>query len=166
MEVRTILPTDGFIACGMIKSGDGKTVTVAASGSGGHLYRLDTTTDTLADAGTLGAVDWHSFNLRRDGKVGLGTVPGGDELRVVDLEGPQARTLARVALDPTPGVGNDQPDAVDVTDQTVYVSLRKSGKLAIVDANRLTVRYDPPASRYARDSASVVAPGTLSSRSG
>jgi hypothetical protein len=141
MEVRTILPTDGFIACGMIKSRDGKTVTVAANGGGGHLYRLDTTTDTLADGEALGAVDWHSFNLRRDGKVGFGTVPGGDELRVIDLEGPRVRTLARLALDPTPGIGNDQPDALDVTDQAVYVSLRKSGKLAIVDANGLTVRY-------------------------
>jgi hypothetical protein len=61
--------------------------------------------------------------------VGFGTVPGGDELRVIDLEEPRARTLARLALDPTPGTGNDQPDALDVTDQTVYVSLRKSGKL-------------------------------------
>jgi hypothetical protein len=73
--------------------------------------------------------------------VGFGTVPGGDELRVIDLEGLRVRTLARLALDPTPGIGNDQPDALDVTDQAVYVSLRKSGKLAIVDPNGLTVRY-------------------------
>jgi hypothetical protein len=131
MEVRAILPTDGFIACGMIKSRDGRTVTIAASGCGGHLYRLDTTTDTLTDGGALGAVDWHSFNLRGDGKVGFGTVPGGDELRIIDLEEPRARTLARLALDPTPGIGG----------QTVYVSLRKSGKLVIVDAHRRTVRY-------------------------
>jgi DNA-binding beta-propeller fold protein YncE len=47
--------TDGFVACGMIKSKRGRIVTVASSGGGGHLYRLDTTTDTLVDAGTLGA---------------------------------------------------------------------------------------------------------------
>ncbi|MCA1623629.1 MAG: hypothetical protein LC778_07470, partial [Acidobacteria bacterium] len=40
--------TDGFVACGMIKSSNGKTVTIASTGGGGHIYRLDTTTDTLS----------------------------------------------------------------------------------------------------------------------
>ena len=37
------LPTDGFVACGMIKVPDSDEVVLAASGGGGHVYSLDTT---------------------------------------------------------------------------------------------------------------------------
>jgi len=147
MTLLRTIPTDGFIACGMIKSHDGNTIFVAYSGSGGHLYLLDTTTDTLIDTGhTLGAGSWHSFNISPNERVGYGTSPGVDRLQIIDL---QAGTATPFFLDPTPGVGNDQPDAVAVQGTNVYVTLRMSGKLAVIDAQQLTVSYidlAPPSS--------------------
>jgi DNA-binding beta-propeller fold protein YncE len=148
MGLVDVLPTDGFLACGMVKSRDGATVTLAASGGGGHIYRLDTATETLSDAGVLGAADWHSFNVSPDERTGFGTSPGSDELVVIDLTGATASTIVTLALDPTPDRGNDQPDAIAVRGDTIYVSLRASGKLAIVDANQRTATYldvSPPA---------------------
>jgi hypothetical protein len=139
MTLLGTLETDGFVACGMIKSRDGRTVTIASSGGGGHVYRLDTTNDTLSDAGTLGAADWHSFNMSESEKTGFGSSPHSDELIFCDLKGPTAQKLATLALDPTPGVGNDQPDAIAVRGNKVYVSLRASGKLAIVKAKQQSV---------------------------
>jgi DNA-binding beta-propeller fold protein YncE len=132
MTIIGTLATDGFVACGMIKSKKGGLVTVASSGGGGHLYRLDTATDLLTDAGTLGAADWHSFAMSRNEKVGFGSSPHSDELVLADLSGEVASPLAILALDPTPGLGNDQPDALAVHGDTVYVSLRASGKVAVV----------------------------------
>jgi DNA-binding beta-propeller fold protein YncE len=142
------LDTDGFVACGMIKSKRGRIVTVASSGGGGHIYRLDTATDTLADAGTLGAADWHSFNMSPNEKVGFGTSSGSDEIMLADLTGPLASAIAALRLDPTPGIGNDQPDALSVRGNTLFVSLRASGQLAIVNVNQQTatfVQLSPPA---------------------
>ena len=93
--------TDGFVACGMIKSKRGRIVTVASSGGGGHIYRLDTTTDTLVEAGTLGATDWHSFNMSPNEKVGFGTSPDSDEIVLADLTSSVARPIAALKLDPT-----------------------------------------------------------------
>ncbi len=139
MTLLGTIPTDGFIACGMIKSHDGNTVFIASGGSGGHLYLLDTTSDTLIDTGhTLGAGSWHSFNISPNERVGYGTSPGVDQLQIIDL---QAGTATPFFLDPTPGVGNDQPDAVAVQGTNVYVTLRMSGKLAVIDAQKLTVSY-------------------------
>ena len=139
MTLLRTIPTDGFIACGMIKSHDGNTVFIASSGSGGHLYLLDTTTDTLIDTGhTIGAGSWHSFNISPNERVGYGTSPGVDRLQIIDL---QAGTATPFSLDPTPGIGNDQPDAVAVQGNNVYVTLRMSGKLAVIDAQQLTVSY-------------------------
>ena len=39
-------------------SPDGKSVIIASSGGGGHIYRLDTASDRLDDLGALGASDW------------------------------------------------------------------------------------------------------------
>jgi sugar lactone lactonase YvrE len=142
------LDTDGFVACGMIKSKRGRIVTVASSGGGGHIYRLDTTTDTLVDADTLGAADWHSFNMSPNEKVGFGTSSGSDEIILADLTGPLASAIAALRLDPTPGIGNDQPDALSVRGNTLFVSLRASGQLAIVKVNQQTatfVQLSPPA---------------------
>jgi hypothetical protein len=137
------------VACGMVKSHDGGTITVAAGGSsGGHFYRLDTATDALSDAGIVGAADWHSFNISPNEKVGFGSSPRTDQLFLIDLEGPTVATLAGLALDPTPDLGNDQPDAIAVRGDTVFVSLRASGKLAVVQASQRTVTYldiSPPA---------------------
>ncbi|MGH7311129.1 MAG: YncE family protein, partial [Candidatus Rokuibacteriota bacterium] len=151
MTVLNVLSTDGFVACGMVKSRDGKTVIVAASGGGGHFYRLDTASDTLTDAGTVGAADWHSLALSEDEQTGFATSPGSDELQVIDLREPVVRKLPPIVLDPTPGTGNDQPDAMAVKGKTVFVTLRASGKLAIVDVERRTVTY--------RDLAAPVPPG-------
>ncbi len=139
MTLLGTIPTDGFIACGMIKSHDGNTVFIASSGSGGHLYLLDTTSDTLIDTGhTLGAGSWHSFNISPNERVGYGTSPGVDQLQIIDL---QQGTATPFFLDPTPGTGNDQPDAIAVQGNNVYVTLRMSGKLAVIDAQQLTVSY-------------------------
>ena len=141
MTVLGTLDTDGFVACGMIKSRNGKTVTIASSGGGGHVYRLDTTTDTLSDAGTLGAADWHSLNISSNQQIGFGTSPHSDELILADLTQPTVTNLGSIKLDPTPGIGNDQPDALSVRGNRVYVSLRESGKLAIVRVEQQTVSY-------------------------
>jgi hypothetical protein len=135
--------TDGFVACGMIKSKRGRIVTVASSGGGGHIYRLDTTTDTLTDAGTLGAADWHSFNMSPNEKVGFGTSPHSEEIILADLTGPVARPIGALQLDPTPGIGNDEPDALSVHGNTLFVSLRASGQLAIVNVNQQTTTFLP-----------------------
>jgi len=72
------LATDGFVACGMIKpSEDADHAVVASSGGGGHIYTLDMTNDTLVDRGTLGAADWHSFNMTADETLGFGSSPRG-----------------------------------------------------------------------------------------
>ena len=142
------LDTDGFVACGMIKSKRGRIVTVASSGGGGHIYRLDTTTDTLVDAGTLGAADWHSFNMSPNEKIGFGTSPHSDQIIVADLRGPVASPIAAVPLDPTLGIGNDEPDALSVRGNTLFVSLRASGQLVIVKVNQQTATFlqlSPPA---------------------
>lgn len=149
MNLVDVLPVAGFIACGMVKAPDGRSVTIASGGGGGHIYRLDTATDRLTDMGALGAPDWHSFNVTADGKLGVGSVPSGDEVVFVDLTGSQARTAAVLALHPTPGIGSDQPDAIGISGETAWVSLRRSGKLAVIDlVKRAVVTYldlAPPA---------------------
>ena len=148
MALLGTLATDGFVACGMIKSHNGTTVMIASSGSGGHIYRLDTATDVLSDAGTLGAADWHSFNMSPNEKVGYGSSPGSDELIFVDLTQLTVANLGSLALDPTPGLANDQPDAIAVRGNTIFVSLRASGKLAVIKAKQGRVSYvdiSPPA---------------------
>jgi DNA-binding beta-propeller fold protein YncE len=81
MTVLNVLPTDGFAACGMIKFRDGKTVTIATDGGGGHFYRLDTRSDTLADGGTVGAADWHSLALSEDELTGFAPRPAATSCR-------------------------------------------------------------------------------------
>jgi len=152
MTVVGTFATDGFVACGMIKSKRGRIVTVASSGGGGHIYRLNTDTDTLTDAGTLGAADWHSFNISANEKVGFGTSPDSDEIILADLTGPTVSRIGALRLDPTPGIGNDQPDALGggetVRGNTLFVGLRASGQLAVVNINQQTATFlqlSPPA---------------------
>src|SRR5690242_15794079 len=78
------IPTDGFLACGMIKQ-DADHVVIASTGGGGHIYTLDMDTETLTDRGTLGATSWHSFNMTPDGTLGFGSSPLSDEVILVDL---------------------------------------------------------------------------------
>ncbi len=134
------IPTDGFVACGMVRERDGDGVMLSSSGGGGHLYRLDFTSGSLQSLGTLGASDWHSFRMLPNERVGFGSVPEGDELRLVDLTSNPVTSVA-LPLDPTAGIGNDQPDHMAVHGNTVYAPLRASGKLAIVQVNSGTVEY-------------------------
>lgn len=149
MTVRKTLETDGFVACGMAKSHDGKTITLASSGHGGHIYRFSTVTDQLEeDVGTVGAQDWHSFVMTPNEKLGIGTVPRGDQVVFVDLGGEKESFAESVALDGTQGMNNDQPDNMAVHGNLLYVGLRASGKLAIVEIQQRRVSYvdlSPPA---------------------
>jgi WD40 repeat protein len=142
MTVRKTLETDGFVACGMVKSHNGKMITLASSGHGGHIYRLSTVTDQLEeDVGTVGAQDWHSFVMTPNEKLGIGTVPRGDQVVFVDLEGETESFAESVALDGTQGMNNDQPDNMAVHGNLLYVGLRASGKLAIVEIEQRRVSY-------------------------
>ena len=139
MKVIDTLPVAGFIACGMVKAPDGKSVMIASSGGGGHIYRLDTRTDALVDLGALGASDWHSFNMTADQKLGVGSVPSADEVRLIDLARNPVVNLTTISVNLTPGNGNDQPDAIGIRGEMAWVSLRQSGKLAVIDLARRAV---------------------------
>ncbi len=139
------LATDGFVACGMIKpSEDADHAVVAASGGGGHIYTLDMTNDTLVDRGTLGAADWHSFNMTPDETRGFGSSPSTDQVVVVDLTTQPVTNLGTILLQPLPGTGNNQPDALGgdtpIVDGTMPVSLRAAGQVALIDADDLEIK--------------------------
>ena len=146
------MPTDGFVACGMIKR-DADHVGIASSGSGGHIYTLDMTTETMTDRGTLGAASWHSFVMLPDGTRGFGSSPLSDEVIVIDLTTTPVTNLGSIRFDQVPGVGNNQPDAFGggeaIYGDVLPVGLRASGNVAIVDAQNLEIRsfvnLEPPA---------------------
>jgi DNA-binding beta-propeller fold protein YncE len=141
------LATDGFIACGMIKTADGHSIVIASSGSGGHIYNLDLSNDTLTDRGTLGDADWHSFNMNADGTRGFGTSPLSDELVVIDLTTQPVTMLRMLLLQPRPGIGNNQPDALGggepVLNDKLPVTLRAAGQLALINLADLAVKFVP-----------------------
>jgi hypothetical protein len=100
---------------------------------------MDMSTDTLLDTGhTIGAGSWHSFNISPNEKVGYGTSPLVDQLQIIDMA---TGTTTSLMFNPTPGIGNNQPDAIAVEGNNVYVSLRMSGQLAVVDPMHSTVSY-------------------------
>ncbi|HKW41603.1 MAG TPA: hypothetical protein VJN39_10155 [Gemmatimonadales bacterium] len=146
------IATDGFIACGMIKS-DPDHVVIASSGGGGHIYTLDLTTETLTDRGVLGAASWHSFDMTSDGTRGFGSSPLSDEVIVIDLTTTPVTNLGSIVFDQVPGVGKNQPDAFG-GGETIYgnvlpVGLRAAGNVALVNAHNLKLRsivnLEPPA---------------------
>jgi len=144
MKILGTLPTDGFVACGMIKPNPlADHAVVAASGGGGHIYTLDMTNDTLVDRGTLGAASWHSLNITRDGTLGFGTSPLSDEVVAIDLTTQLVTKLRTIPLQPLPGIGNNQPDAMGggeaIVGDTLPVSLRAAGQVALVDADSLEI---------------------------
>jgi hypothetical protein len=146
------IPTDGFIACGMIKS-DPDHVVIASSGSGGHIYTLDMNSETMTDRGVLGAASWHSFVMTADGTRGFGTSPLSDEVIVIDLTTAPVTNLGSIRFDQVAGVGNNQPDAVGggepIYGNVLPVGLRAAGNLAVVNAHNLELRsivnLEPPA---------------------
>jgi DNA-binding beta-propeller fold protein YncE len=148
MSIVDVLPTDGFIACGMIKAPDGQSVVIASSGGGGHVYTLDLTSDQLLDRGTLGAADWHSFNMTPDAKLGFGTSPASDEVVVIDLTTQPVTNKGTLHLAPVPVDGANQPDALGdgdpVVDGVLPVSLRAAGQLALIDVATLAVQAYVP----------------------
>src|SRR6267378_2459922 len=114
-----------------------------ASAGGGHIYTLDMTNDMLRDRGTLGAASWHSLNITRDETLGFGTSPLSDEVVAIDLTTQPVTKLGTIPLQPLPGTGNDQPDAMGggevIVDGTLPVSLRAAGQVALVDADDLEI---------------------------
>lgn len=145
MTILGTIATDGFVACGMIKpSANADHAVIAASGSGGHIYTLDMTNDTLLDRGTLGAASWHSLNMTRDETLGFGTSPLSDEVIAIDLTTQPVTKLGTILLQPLSGTGNDQPDAMGggevIVDGTLPVSLRAAGQVALIDADHLKIK--------------------------
>src|SRR5215207_3855271 len=104
MTLDSQIPTDGFIACGMVKS-DANHVVVASSGGGGHIYTLDMTTKTLTSRGVLGATSWHSLAITADGTRGFGSSPLSDEVIVFDLTSDSVKKVAALRFDQVSGVG-------------------------------------------------------------
>jgi len=143
MTLLSQIPTDGFIACGMIKSDDDHVV-IASAGSGGHIYTLDMTTETLIDRGAVGAASWHSFAMTADGTRGFGSSPLSDEVIVIDLTTTPVAKLATLRFDQIPGVGNNQPDAFGGGEpnygNVLPVGLRAAGNVAVVNAHNLELR--------------------------
>jgi len=144
MTILGTLPTDGFVACGMITPNPhADHAVVAAGGGGGHIYTLDMTNDTLVDRGTLGAASWHSLNINREGTLGFGTSPLSDEVVAIDLTTQPVTRLRTIPLQPIPGTGNNQPDAVGggdpIVSDTLPVSLRAAGQVALVDTESFEI---------------------------
>lgn len=145
MTILGTLATDGFIACGMIKpSADADHAVVASGGSGGHIYTLDMTNDSLVDRGTLGEASWHSLNITRDETLGFGTSPLNDEVVAIDLTTQPVTKLGTILFQPVAGIGNNQPDAMGggevIADGTLPVSLRAAGQVALVDTDDLEIK--------------------------
>lgn len=144
MTILGTLPTDGFIACGMIKPHPhADSALIAAGGSGGHIYTLDMTNDVLVDRGTLGAASWHSLNINRQATLGFGTSPLSDEIVAFDLTTQPVTKLRTIPLQPIPGSGNNQPDAMGggdpIVSGTLPVSLRAAGQVALIDTDNFGI---------------------------
>jgi DNA-binding beta-propeller fold protein YncE len=145
------IPTDGFVACGMIKQ-DADRVVIASTGGGGHIYTLDMPTETMTDRGTLGAASWHSFVMTPDGTRGFGSSPFSDEVIVIDLTTTPVTNLGSILFDQVPGRGNNQPDAFGggeaIYSNRLMVGLRAAGSVASVHARNLKLRsivnLEPP----------------------
>lgn len=132
------IATDGAVQCGLANSKDGETIYVSSNGSGGKVYRLDTSTDTLTATGHApGASDLHGFATNPAESWGFASSRGDDTLEMFRLACTCVRT---VALDPRPGIA-DRPDQTAVKGDNVYVVMRASGKLAVVNASHGTVRW-------------------------
>ncbi len=140
MSILETIPTDGKVGCGFAPSSNPPHIYITANGSGGRVYLLDTTTDTLTDLGyTLDAQDLHVPALNSDESVIHLTDRGGDQLFSVVLD---TSTVTVTPLDPTIGsTSDDKPDGIVVTDEMIYVALRASGKLAMLPPDTMVPTY-------------------------
>jgi hypothetical protein len=97
-----------------------------------------------------------------DGTRGFGTSPLSDELVTIDLTTQPVTKLGTIKLQPLPGTGNNQPDALGggeaIVDGTLPVSLRAAGEVALVDAGDLQIKSFIPI-------ASPAPPGSFSTMS-
>ena len=87
---------------------------------------------------------------------GFGTSPHSDEIILADLTSPVASPIAVLPLDVTPGAGNDEPDALSVRGNTLFVSLRASGQLAAL--REMTLFFAPHINSYKRFAPGSFAP--------
>ncbi|MEX2211742.1 MAG: hypothetical protein WD689_08280 [Gaiellaceae bacterium] len=147
MTLERVLETEGEVACSLQKSRDGRTVFVGSNGGSGHVYVLDTRTDTLRElAFDLRATELHGLTLTTDSTTIFASSRGSDEIKVIDVRSGAVET---VSVDATPGVA-DRPDMLVVRGGVVYVPLRATGKVARVSVARpRTVDYlevAPPSS--------------------
>jgi len=140
MTLLATLPTAGVVRCGFAPSNDSRTIFAASNGGGGHIYTLDTETDVLTDLNALiGASEQQDVDVSPNEQRAYTTSFLTDEMKVIDLMAPGA-LAASVSLDATPGIV-DGPDHVTLRGNTVYVTLGKTGKLAVVRANQGWVKY-------------------------
>jgi hypothetical protein len=153
MTLSSQIPTDGFIACGMIKTDPDHVIIASATTGGGHIYTLDMTTATLTDRGVVGAASWHSLAISADGTRGFGSSPMSDEVIVFDLTADSVKKVAALRFDQVPGSASNQPDAFGGGEpnygNVLPVGLRAAGNVAIVNAHNLELRsivnLTPPA---------------------
>jgi hypothetical protein len=143
-----VLPTDGFIACGMIKAPDGMSVVLASSGGVGH--DLQAGHDERSASGSRHARGCRlaQLNMTPDRTLGFGTSPPSDEVVVIDFTTHPVTNKGTLDLTPLPGDGANQPDALGggdpVVDGVLPVSLRAAGQLALVDVASLGTRSYVP----------------------
>jgi hypothetical protein len=138
LQVLKSLPTTGPWSCSSAQTSDRRTM--YASTVPGFVYRIDLVNDEISDLGlSLGSMHIHGLGLSRDGTTLYLTSREDDSMRLVALD--RGNAVTTVPLDATFGVP-DRPDSVAVLRNTVWMSLRSSGKLAIFNSgNPEAVRY-------------------------
>jgi DNA-binding beta-propeller fold protein YncE len=140
------LPTAGSVACGLVNSKDGRTIFIVSNGGTGHLYRLDTATDTLTEETGYGPIGLglHGLITTANEKDAYATAVAAEAVKILDLEGSEVRTIT---LDPRPGI-RDSPDSIARRGGNIYVTLRFAGQVARIQAQSGNVDYidlTPPA---------------------
>ncbi len=138
----TLATAGGVSGCGIAKSIDGRTIFYNSAGGTGHFYRLDTANDTLIeDTGyspisAIGA-SLHGLLTTANEKQAYMTVPGTDEVKILDLTGNEVGTMT---LDPRAGIA-DGPDSLARRGSNIYVTMRFAGKVARIKAQTGAVEY-------------------------
>jgi DNA-binding beta-propeller fold protein YncE len=135
MTVLHVYATDAAIPCTMQTSTnrtDGYLVTTT-----GRFYHMNLWTNVLTDLGDrIVAPHIHSLVLPANGPL-VAASRDDDTLRLIDAIGSE---FASIPVDPTIGIP-DKPDTVAAHGNHVFVALRATGKLGIVNLQRRTTRY-------------------------